>query len=133
MPRDTTDVRVAIGRVAELPDDACIAVAGGRAIVFRIADRVCAYRNQCLHQESPLAGGIIRNGVLSCPLHFWRYHADTGQLIGTRQQLDRFPVDVVDGEAFVILPAEPPKRSLREQLLERARHYDRDDAWRNRR
>lgn len=132
MPREIAEVRVAIGPVDGLPTDACVAVAGGRLIAFRVGDQVCAYRNRCLHQDSPLAGGMIRNGVLSCPLHFWRYHAETGQLIGTRQQLDAFPVEVVDGEAFVIVPADPPPRSLREQLLERARHYDRDDAWRNR-
>lgn len=132
MPPDLAQQRVAIGRVSDLPEDHCVAVASERAIVFRVGDQVCAYRNQCLHQDSPLAGGIIRNGVLSCPLHFWRYHADTGQLIGTRQQLDAVPVEVIDGEAFLVLPPEPPRRSLRDQLLERARHYDRDEAWRAR-
>jgi 3-phenylpropionate/trans-cinnamate dioxygenase ferredoxin subunit len=118
-------MRVPLGPVAALPDDACVAVADGRAVVLRVGDTVCAYRNQCLHQDSPLAGGIVRNGVLSCPLHFWRYHADTGRLVGTRRDLERYPVDVVDGEAFVELPDPPAPRSLREQLLERAREYDR--------
>lgn len=122
-------MRVPVGRVDSVADDACVAVGDGTAVVVRVGDRVCAYRNRCLHQDSPLAGGIVRNGVLSCPLHFWRYHADSGQLIGTRRALDRFPVDVVDGEAFVLLPDPPPPMSLREQLLERARTYDRSAAY----
>jgi nitrite reductase/ring-hydroxylating ferredoxin subunit len=122
-------MRVPLGPVAAVPDDACIAIGEGRAIVFRIGDTVCAYRNRCLHQDSPLAGGIVRNGVLSCPLHFWRYHADTGRLVGTRRDLQRYAVDIVDGEAFVELPDPPPPKSLREQLLERAQGYDRDAAY----
>jgi nitrite reductase/ring-hydroxylating ferredoxin subunit len=112
-----------------MPDDACVAVGDGRAIVLRIGDTVCAYRNRCLHQDSPLAGGIVRNGVLSCPLHFWRYHADSGRLVGTRRDLERYPVDVVDGDAFVDVPDLPTPRSLREQLLERAQRYDREAAY----
>lgn len=122
-------MRVPLGPVASVPDDACVAVADGRAVVLRIGDTVCAYRNQCLHQDSPLAGGIVRNGVLSCPLHFWRYHADTGRLVGTRRDLERYEVEVVDGEAFAELPDPPPPRSLREQLLERARGYDREAVY----
>jgi nitrite reductase/ring-hydroxylating ferredoxin subunit len=123
-------VRVPIGPVTSVPADTCVAVADGTAVVLRVGDEVCAYRNRCLHQDSPLAGGIVRDGVLSCPLHFWRYRAGSGQLIGTRRALERFPVEVVDGEAFVDLPEPPPPMSLREQLLQRARDYDREAAWR---
>jgi nitrite reductase/ring-hydroxylating ferredoxin subunit len=123
-------VRVPIGPVASVPDDVCVAVGDGSAVVLRVGDRVCAYRNQCAHQDSPLAGGIVRNGVLSCPLHFWRYHADSGQLIGSRRTLDRLDVDVIDGQAFVVLPDAAAPQSLRDQLLARARVYDREAAWR---
>ena len=123
------DVRVAIGTFDSLPTDACVAVGDGTAVAVRVGDAVCAYRNRCAHQDSPLAGGIVRNGVLSCPLHFWRYHADTGQLVGTRRRLEAFPVEVVDGEVFVELPDAPPPRSLRDQLLDRARTYDRARAF----
>ena len=74
-------------------------------------------------------GGIVRNGVLSCPLHFWRYRIDDGSLIGSKRSLPRFPIDVVDGEAFVLLPDPPSPGTLRERLLDRARTYDRDATW----
>jgi nitrite reductase/ring-hydroxylating ferredoxin subunit len=122
-------MRVPIGPVASVPDDVCVEVGDGRAVVLRVGDEVCAYENRCAHQDSPLAGGIVRNGVLSCPLHFWRYLAHSGQLIGTRRVLPSFLVEVVDGQAFVQLPDPPPPQSLREQLLARARAYDRDAAW----
>lgn len=122
-------MRVPIGPVASVPTDACSAIGDGSAVVVRVGDEVCAYRNRCIHQDSPLAGGIVRNGVLSCPLHFWRYRAGSGELIGTRRRLERFPVVVVDGEAFVELPDAPPSMSLRDRLLARASGYDRDTAF----
>jgi nitrite reductase/ring-hydroxylating ferredoxin subunit len=123
-------VRVALGPVDSVPDDVCIEVGGGWAIALRVGGEVHAYRNRCLHQDSALAGGIVRDGVLSCPLHFWRYHASDGQLVGATRCLERFPVEVVEGQAFVTLPDAPPPKSLRQQLLERAAEYDREDAWR---
>lgn len=119
-----------IGSPESIPTDECVAVGDGAAIVVRVGEEVCAYRNRCLHQDAPLAGGLVRDGVLTCPLHFWRYDVATGRITSGTGALERFPVEVTDGTAFVVLPDEPPRRSLRDELLERARGYDRDRAWR---
>lgn len=106
-----------------------MAVGGGRAVVVRVGDELRAYDNRCLHQDSPLDGAQVRDGVLSCPFHFWRYRVADGRLIGSRRALERFPVDIVDGEAFVLLPDLATPVSLRRQLLARAGEYDRARAW----
>jgi 3-phenylpropionate/trans-cinnamate dioxygenase ferredoxin subunit len=124
--------RVPIGPVGDVPSDRCVAVGDGLAVAMRVGDEVCAYRNECLHQDSPLAGGLVRDGVLMCPLHFWRYDARTGRVTSGRRKLERFPVEIVDGEAIVLLPDERPRRSLRDELLERARSYDRTTEFRRR-
>lgn len=125
-------MRVPIGPIADVPADGCLAVAGGRAVVVRVGDEVRAYPNRCLHQEAPLAGGWVRDGVLTCPLHFWRYDVSTGELRSGDGRLEPYPVEH-DGEmAHVVLPDEPVARSLREELLERARTYDRDAAFEDR-
>ena len=121
--------RIALGPVAAIPDASCVAVADGRVVVARVGERVVAYRNRCLHQDSPLTGGWIRDGVLSCPLHFWRYRIDDGSLVGSDTALERFDVEIAGDDAFVIVPDEPEPVSLREQLLARARSYDRDEAY----
>ncbi len=125
-------MRVSIGPVAGVSEATCIAVGDGRAIVVRVGGEIRAYRNRCAHQEAPLAGGWVRDGVLTCPLHFWRYRVDDGAHVGSSAKLEPFPVDIVDGEAFVLLPEETESRPLREQLLDRARRYERDVAWRDR-
>ncbi|MCS5585616.1 MAG: Rieske 2Fe-2S domain-containing protein [Pseudomonadales bacterium] len=48
-----------------------------------------AIRNQCTHQNSPLAEGRVRNGFISCPLHGVRFDLSTGEPRGT---LTRVPV-----------------------------------------
>lgn len=125
-------MRIAAGPVADVPADRCVAVADGRAVIVRVDGDVHAYRNRCLHQASPLAGGWVRDGVLACPLHFWRYDVASGELRNGAGCLERFPVEIVDGDAFVLLPDDPPRRSLRDELLARARTYDRDAAFRDR-
>ena len=123
---------VPVGPAADVSETTCTAVADGTAIVIRVGDEIRAFRNRCLHQDSPLEGGWVRNGVLSCPLHFWRYRVNDGSHIGTDGSLEQFAITVVDGEAFVELPDPEPPMSLREQLLERARTYDRNDAFEQR-
>ena len=123
-------MRVRVGPVDWVPTDSCVAVGDGRAVVVRVGSRVHAFRNQCIHQDSELHGGIVRDGVLSCPFHFWRYKVETGELIGAQRQLPRYAVDVVDGVAWVLIPDEAPPMPLRESLLARARQYDREAAFR---
>lgn len=123
-------MRVPVGPVDAVPADRCVAVGDGRVVVVRVGDELRAFENRCLHQDSELDGGIVRDGVLSCPLHFWRYRADDGSLIGSTRSLPRFPVDIVDGAAFVLVPDPDPDSPLRQRLLDRARGYDRDTAWR---
>ena len=122
-------MRVPVGPVADVPDDRCVAVGDGQVVVVRVGGELRAFENRCLHQDSLLSGGKVRNGVLSCPLHFWRYRVADGSLIGSNRSLPRFPIDVVAGEAFVLVPDVPAPGSIREQLLDRARTYDRDAAW----
>jgi nitrite reductase/ring-hydroxylating ferredoxin subunit len=125
-------VRVDVGPATAIPESTCVPVAGGAVVVVRLGAELRAYRNRCLHQDSPLEGGWVRDGVISCPLHFWRYRFDDGAHIGGRGGLERFPVRVEDGVVVVEVPDPAPAPSLRAQLLERARSYDRDRAWRQR-
>lgn len=124
-------MRIDAGHLDRLPVDRCVSIGDGSAVVVRTADGVVAFANRCLHQDSPLGGGWVRDDVLSCPLHFWRYRVDDGSLIGggVDDVLERFPVSIADGEVCVDVPDPPPRTSLREQLLARARTYDRAGAY----
>ncbi len=115
--------------LADLPPDRAVAVADGRAVLVRVGDEVFAYRNECLHQASPLHGGLVKEGILTCPLHFWRYDATTGAKCGQLGlQLESYPVEVVSGSVRIRLPDPPPARSMRERLLAHAEDWNRGDG-----
>jgi nitrite reductase/ring-hydroxylating ferredoxin subunit len=115
-------MRVSAGPIADIPENRCQPVGEGAAIVIRVADRVVAFQNRCLHQNSPLEGGIVLDGFLICPLHFWRYRLPAGRhLSGTA--LPSYPVELTDGEVFVDIPDPAPPISMREMLLKHAREW----------
>ena len=92
--------------------------------VFRSDDRVWAMNNRCLHSGGSLAEGMVREGVVTCPLHWWRYDLATGQRLGAESlRLACYEVRVRDGEVLVRCPPIAPKRSLRETLLKHAREW----------
>ncbi len=119
-------MRVSAGLLDEIPLDRCVAIAGGEAIVTRVDDTVVAFRNRCLHQASPLAGGWVKDGTITCPLHFWRYRLPLGEHVGHQGRLDSYPVEVVAGEVFVEVPEPEPVLSVREMMLRHAREWRRD-------
>ena len=69
-------------RLAELSEGACRAVAGGEVLLALVDGRVVAYRNRCLHRGARLETGVVRDGILTCPLHFWRYRLADGRVVG---------------------------------------------------
>ncbi len=110
--------------LADLPID------GGRSVLwdgrllamFRIGDEVVALDGSCLHRGGPVAEGIVRDGVVTCPWHFWRYDLASGELLGDRAQgLRRYPVTVHDGIVHVDVPPPEPELSWKERLLRAAR------------
>lgn len=95
-------------------------------------DRVCvvardegdyvALLDRCPHRDIALSGGLVKDGTLICPGHFWRFDLDTG----ARTDLsDRgatvYPTRVVDGWVEALLPPVERHQSMREWLLSQAR------------
>ena len=119
-------MRISIGQLQDLPANRCIAVADGRAIALRTDEGPLVFANRCLHQASPLADGMVFDGKLSCPLHFWRYHLPSGDHVGGEGSLETYPVEVCDGVVFADLPEPEPEMSMRERMLAHAREWDRD-------
>lgn len=118
---------VVVGPLAAVPSDRCTAIADGAAVVVRVGEEVVAFSNRCLHQDSPLADGMVFDGRLTCPLHFWRYELPSGRHVGRMGALERYPVTVVDGQVVVALPDPAPPMSMRERLLQHAHEWERGD------
>jgi len=88
-----------------------------------------AVSDTCLHKGVSLAGGVCRDGIITCPSHWWRYDLRDGSLQGTPGAgLAVYPARVNNGVIDVQLPDAPPVMSMREMLLAHARGEGAADA-----
>jgi nitrite reductase/ring-hydroxylating ferredoxin subunit len=112
---------VAVAAVGELPPGAVASkqVAPSTEVaVFNVGGELCAVDGSCPHRGGPLAEGMVRDGVVTCPLHWFRFDLRTGEQLGVPGlRLTCFPVRIVDGMVEVLVPSAPPALSLRERLL----------------
>ena len=101
-------------------------------------DRVCVVRrpsgdhvamlDRCPHRDLPLSRGVVKDGLLTCAGHFWRFDLNTGERTDLpEQRATMYPTRVVDGWVEAFLPPPAPPRSIREWLLAEARR-SRPDA-----
>ncbi|HWE64562.1 MAG TPA: Rieske (2Fe-2S) protein [Chloroflexota bacterium] len=116
--------RYPIGHPADIRPGAAyvVSVDGIEIGVFKLGERVVAYRNHCPHQGAPVCTGRVggttlpsapgeyvygrRDEVLHCPWHHWQFDLSTGEaLFGQRVRLARVEVAVEDEEVVIYLPA----------------------------
>lgn len=94
-------------------------------LVAMVDGRPRAVSADCLHRGASLEGGVCRDGVITCPSHWWRYDLRDGSLQGTPgASLTVYPARVMDGTIEVELPEPVAHLSLREALLAHARGED---------
>lgn len=119
---------VAVAPVERLPPGATLSAPAGDAevAVFNVDGELRAVEGRCLHRGGRLADGLVADGVVTCPLHWWRYDLRTGERLGAPElRLSCYPVRVSAGRVEVLVPAARPALPLRQRLLAAARERDR--------
>lgn len=115
-PRELPDRdKVCVARVSEAREG----VAGGEVV----GDRVVAMLDRCPHRDIRLSGGVVGDGLLTCPGHFWRFALTDGRRTDKPDEVATLYPTRVDEEGWVWaeVPARPAKQSMREWLLAQAR------------
>ncbi len=111
---------VDVAAAEDIPEGGFVTVAvGGYAILLaRLGGEVYALENRCSHSASPLDGGRMRRGRISCPLHGALFDVRTGAALGgtltsvglrtfeARQEAGRVAVKPVP-RAGLLSPAAP--------------------------
>ena len=96
--------------------------AGRSFAVFEVSGDLVVTDGACPHNGGPLAEGLVRDGVVTCPWHWYSYELATGRCrTAAGYQLRRYPVAMVDGRPHVTLPAAAPARSWSQILRAHAR------------
>lgn len=99
--------RVRVGSLEELRRKGVIVVAGPYCpiAVFWYNGQIYAVDNRCPHMGFPLHKGSVRDGILTCPWHHARFDLSCGCTFDLwADDVQSFPIEVQDGEVFVIVP-----------------------------
>lgn len=74
----------------------------------RIEDRILAFSNTCTHEGGPLNEGYIDGAVVTCPWHCAEFDVCNGRVLDgpTDQDLTTYPVEIREGEVYVLLNSE---------------------------
>lgn len=120
-------MRLTICALEDLPPGSAATSSDGAVAVFNVDGELFALDNRCAHKQQPLAEGVLRDGIVTCPAHLWRYAVATGE----RTDAPGFavaghPVTVADGLVVVDVPEPEPPRSMRDVMLDHAREWRRD-------
>ena len=77
--------------------------AEGEIAVFRTSsDEVFALRDKCPHKGGPLSQGIVHGTQVTCPLHSWKLHLDSGEVVAPDVGCVRRYPTRVDGNAVFL-------------------------------
>ena len=81
-------------------------VVGGRIVaLFHLDSGFHALDGICPHAGGPLAQGLVRGNVVTCPWHGWQFDVTTGtHCLNSQLCQPSFPVAVEGTDVFVELP-----------------------------
>ncbi|MFY9270764.1 MAG: Rieske 2Fe-2S domain-containing protein [Candidatus Manganitrophaceae bacterium] len=76
---------IKVARLQEIPakKGKVIEIEGKEIALFRENETVYAIDNLCVHEGGPLGHGPVREGIVTCPWHLWRFDIKTGELLGS--------------------------------------------------
>ncbi len=90
--------------------------------MFAVGGQLTVTDAACPHNGGPLADGIVRNGAITCPWHWYSFDLETGRCrTGAAYALRLYPVVWRGGRAFAELPAAVRPRSWSQLLRPHAR------------
>ena len=76
----------------------------------------------CPHEGGPLAKGVVRDGLVTCPSHWYSFDLRSGACrTAPGFQLRKYPVIQRDGRSYAELPAEGRRSRWPWLLRERSR------------
>ncbi|MFA0771696.1 MAG: hypothetical protein REDVDVYQ_002224, partial [Candidatus Fervidibacter sp.] len=99
--------RLKVGTVDEVREKGVVVVAGPYCpiAVFYHDGQFFAVDNRCPHMGFPLHKGPVQDGILTCPWHHARFDLSSGCTFDLwADDVPSFPVEVQDGEVFVLVP-----------------------------
>lgn len=94
---------VAVTTLKSLPEGKATLVKQGKRRLACVRSRgaVHVLEDACPHEGHPLSMGLVRDGILTCPWHNWKFELGTGRCVFGGESARRIDSEVHDGEVFV--------------------------------
>lgn len=71
--------------------------------LFNVEGQLYAIDDSCPHQGASLCGGKLEGRVIQCCAHGLRFNLASGYLLNSTQlKVANYPVEVVDGQAYIV-------------------------------
>src|SRR5215468_2690646 len=87
-----------------------------RIALFRTPRGVYACDNRCPHQGYALVRGDVKEGVLTCAWHNWKFELGSGVCRFGGENIRTYPVQIRDGQVLIDV-ADPPAEEIRPELF----------------
>ncbi len=87
-----------------------------RIAIFRTSSGVFATDNRCPHEGYALVKGDVRDGVLTCAWHNWKFELASGACVFGGEDVRSYPVEIRDGEVWLDV-ADPPAEVIAPRLF----------------
>ncbi len=98
-----------------------VSIEGIELVVVKKEETLSVFAGRCIHQEAPMAQGILEENHLVCSKHLWRYRLDSGELEGEPGIfLQKFECRLQDQTLEI-------RRDAFDQLKELYNSYDNED------
>ncbi|MCB1051333.1 MAG: Rieske 2Fe-2S domain-containing protein [Acidobacteria bacterium] len=70
--------------------------------IFHTPDGLFAIENTCPHHEASLSDGPVKQGVVYCPMHFWRFRLQDGFCFtGPQFHLKTYAIEIREGHVWL--------------------------------
>ncbi|MFW0754879.1 Rieske (2Fe-2S) protein [Pseudomonas sp. H11T01] len=100
-------VPVPAGKLPQVGGRALVEFEGKSLALFNVEGDLFAIDDSCPHQGASLCGGRLEGRVIQCCAHGLRFDLRSGYLLNSTQlKVANYPVEVVGGQAFIIVSEE---------------------------
>lgn len=88
-----------------------------RIALYKTAEGVYATDNRCPHEGYALVRGEVKNGVLTCEWHNWKFALASGECTFGGENVRTYPVEIRGSDIWVDV-TDPPPEKIAPQLFE---------------
>lgn len=98
-------------------------------VLFRLASgEIHAIDNRCPHEGYPLSTGMLRDGILTCEWHNWKFRLCDGVCVLGGEDVRHYPVRVHEGAIWLDV-TEPPAQAQQPRLLASLADAFQENDW----